>query len=120
MTTRGEDDSVRMDHIARAIGRIEAVSAEGRAVVDQEPCDVDTVEHGDVQLFRTSEERALDLKSRVVAREGRAPELVGAEKALGYTAVLFPRERHTVPFQIVDSPAAPWVTIWTVRGSASR
>lgn len=67
MATRGENDGVGVDQTARSVREVEAVSTEDGAVVHQKPGDVDTVEYGDGELLRASDECALDLQPGVVA-----------------------------------------------------
>lgn len=103
MAARRENDGVRVDHVALSVREIEAVCPEHGTVVHQEPGDVDAVQHGDLQLTRPPDERALDLQTRVVTGEGGAPELVRTEEALRDTAVLLPGEGHAVALQIIDT-----------------
>jgi hypothetical protein len=100
---RGEDHRVGVDHIPRPVRDVESVGAEDDVVPDQDPRDGDGVQDRDVELRRPVGEGALDLQSGVVPGE-RGPAIgVGAEEPLGYLAVGFAGEGHSVAFEVVDA-----------------
>jgi hypothetical protein len=99
--TRGEDDRIRVDEVARAIGEIKAVRAENGPVVHQ------VVENRDVELSCPVDERPLDLEARVVARERGAAVRVRAEEPLRDPPVVLTSERHPIPLKVMGVDRAP-------------
>src|SRR5690606_250782 len=100
VAARGEDDRVGVDEVPGAVTLVEAVRAEHHVVAHEDARDVDPVEDRHLELLGAAHEGALDLESRVVARERRAAERVRAEEPLRDATVVLAREVHAPAFEI--------------------